>query len=134
MKKPKLKQNKLIPLPTTVEQYDALLKQVMRKFKLKDETHASGVMSVAIRHLPNEEAHTTLNYLGSYILKNLANSVANFKGQMANQKAQVAQLVSIIKEEPGNQQAWDELIKASEHSPEAKVALSKLESPPSASA
>lgn len=117
-----------IMLPTTLEGYDALVDQVVAKYKLTDRNHASGLISIAIRHLPVTQADTTLEYLGHYVLKNLANYVANHKGEQLRHEAQVNQLSDILAVDPLNQQARDGLQKAAdEGSKVAKDALHRLE-------
>lgn len=119
---------KKIKLPTTLTEYDDLVDKVVETYCLTDKHHAAAIMSVAIRHIPNEQAYTTLDYLGQYIQKNIANYVAHHKGETLKHGAQVAQLADLIKTDPNNQQAWDELQKAAnEGSEQAKEALTKLE-------
>lgn len=114
-------------LPTTLAEFDELVSRVVKKYKLHDTNHAAAVISVAIRHLPNEEAYTTLNYLGQCVLKNIANYVANHKSETMKHASQVEHLASILLTDPNNQQALDELQKAADQgSTLAKDALSKM--------
>lgn len=116
-----------IRLPITVKEYDSLVKKVVTHFKLKDVHHAAAIISVAIRHLPPTQAFTTLDYLGQYVIKNLANYVANHKAQILQHESQVDQLTAILKTDPNDAQAMDELTKAAnEGSTYARDALTKL--------
>lgn len=116
-----------VKLPTTVEEFDSLVDRVASKFTLSDKNHAAAIISVAIRHLPNDQAYTTYSYLGQSVLKNLANYVANYKGQTIQQDTQVRQLIEMLTQDPNNQQAIDELQKASDQgNDKAKSILLKL--------
>ena len=116
-----------IKLPTSSKEFDELTNLIIKKYKLTDAHHAAAILSVAIRHIPNEVAYVKMDQLGHYILKNLANYVAHTKGEQIKHEGQVAQLVSMIKQDPNNQQLRDELQKASdEGSLTAKIALNKL--------
>jgi hypothetical protein len=101
-----------IILPTTLDGFDALVDRLVKKYKFADRHHTAAILSVAIRHLPQTEAHATLEYFGNYINKNLANYVANHKGQMLQHEAQIDQLVSLLKQDPADNQARDSLEKA----------------------
>lgn len=117
-----------VKLPTTPEQFDALVSKVVKKYKLSDPHHAAAIISVAIRHLPNEQATTSLKYLGHSVLKNLANYVAHHKAETMKHDAQIDQLVSMLRSDPNDQQAMDALTKAAtEGSPKAIEALAKFE-------
>lgn len=117
-----------IKLPVTLDEYDQLVSLVVNKYHLTDIHHAGAIISVAIRHLPNDTAYTTLDYLGQSVLKNLANYVAYHKGETLKHEGQVTQLVDTLKADPLNQQARDELTKAAnEGSEPAKLALKTLE-------
>jgi hypothetical protein len=117
----------IVKLPVTLEEFDSLATQVIKKFNLKDEHHAAAIMSIAIRHLPNEQAFTRIDYLGHYIMKNIANYVANHKAETLKHVGQVTHLVTMLETEPNNQQAWDELTKAADQGSEiAKTAIEKL--------
>lgn len=118
-----------VKLPTTLEEFDALVDLLVKKYKLADKHHAAAIMSVAIRHIPNEQAYTTLDYLHQYISKNLANYVAYHRGETLKHEAQVTNLVDILQLDPANNQAMDELIKAAEGGSDmAKSAIAKLTS------
>lgn len=117
-----------IYLPRDSEQYDALVEKVVKRFKLKDKHHAAALISGAIRHIPNEEAQTTIKFLGHYVLKNLANYVAYHKAEELKHEASITNLVNEIEKDQFNQEAWDKLDKAAEEGSEAaKKALMKLE-------
>ena len=119
--------NRKVKLPTDVTEFDALVARVVKKFNLKDTHHAAAIISVAIRHLPNEQAYTTLNYLGHSVIKNIANYVANFKGETLRHESQIAQLEAVLIKDPRNQQAIDELQKAADQGSEtAKRAIAKI--------
>lgn len=117
-----------IKLPTTLKEFDDLVTLVGRKYNLTDLHHAGAIISVAIRHLPNDTAHTTYDYLGHSVLKNIANYVASHKADTMKHEAQVSQLAQMLKSDPSNTQARDELQKAANEGSEvAKIALKTLE-------
>lgn len=116
-----------VKLPITTSEFENLVTRVVKKYELTDRHHAAAIISVAIRHLPNTQAYTTLEYLGHSVLKNIANYVANHKGETLRHESQIAQLVNILTNDPNNLQAFDELTRASnEGSEQAKAALAKL--------
>lgn len=116
-----------IALPITLNQFDALVDKVCIKYELTDKRHAGAIMSVAIRHLPNDQAHTTLKYLGDSVLRNLAGFVAGHKSDEYRHESQVDQLEALLTKEPLNAQARDELVKAAnDGSQRAKDALERL--------
>lgn len=116
-----------IRLPITQLEFDELCAKVVKKFKLVDPHHAAAIMSHAIRHIPNEEAYTTMDYLGQYILKNIANYVAHTKSEGLKHEAEVRAVENELKQNPGNMQARDALEKAClEGSPLAKQAYERL--------
>lgn len=116
-------------LPTTEQEFDDLVTRVMELYpKIIEREHAIAVISVAIRHLPNEQATTTLQYLGHCVLKGIANHVANFKGEKVKHETQVTHHVNLLVNDPNNMQARDQLEKwANEGSVFAREALAKLE-------
>ena len=121
-----------VKLPTTLDEFDKLSALIVKKYKLTDPHHAAAILSVAIRHIPNDEAYTTLDYLGHSILKNIANYVANHRGDTLRQKAQIDALAAMVKADPNNQQAWDELEKiaadsSQEGAKDARKAILQLE-------
>lgn len=118
----------IVYLPTTPEQFDSLVAKVVKKYKLSDSHHAAAIISVAIRHLPNEQATTKLKYLGHSVLKNLANYVAYHKAETMKHDSQIDQLVSLLRTDPNDQQAMDALTKAAtDGSEKAKEAIAKFE-------
>lgn len=116
-------------LPTTEKEFDEIVDEVLRRFpQITERDHAVAVISVAIRHLPNDQATTTFRYLGHAVLKSLANHVANFKGERVKHETQVAQCFNLLTSDPFNMQARDALEKwANEGSIPAKDALARLE-------
>ena len=120
-----------VALPITAEEYETLLDRVITKFKLTDRHHAKALMAIAIKHTAVTDAYTTLDYLGHYILHNIAWYVADNVSKTMQHKAQVDQLESILKNEPNNAQAMDALQKAAnEGSIDAKSALDRILPPP----
>ena len=116
-----------VKLPTTLEEYESLLDRVIAKFKLTDRHHAKALMAMAIKHTTVTDAYTTLDYLGHYILHNIAWYVADNVSKTLQHKAQVEQLEAILKTDPNNQQAMDALQKAAnEGSEDAKSAIERL--------
>ena len=82
---------------------------------------------MAIKHTTVTDAYTTLDYLGHYILHNIAWYVADNVSKTLQHKAQVEQLEAILKTDPNNQQAMDALQKAAnEGSEDAKSAIERL--------
>jgi hypothetical protein len=115
-------------LPRTPTDFDLLVKKVCKRYAFTDETHAAAVISVAIRHLPNEQGYTRISYLGDYVVKNLANYVSNLKSERIKHEAQIRELVYMLEQNPNNNQALDELRKAADQGSEpAKVQLKRLE-------
>lgn len=116
-----------IKLPTTLKDFDKLVDTLVKKYKLEDRNHAAAVLSVAIRHLPSTQAYATLDYFGHYILKSIANHIADHKNKMMRHSAQIDQLESLLRDDPANNQAIDELQKAAtEGSQYAHDALLRL--------
>lgn len=118
-----------ILLPVTEKAFDDLVDDIMTLYpQIPERDHAVAVISVAIRHLPNDQAVTTFKYLGHCVLKSLANHVANFKGEKVKHETQVTQLYNLLVTDPNNMQAKDQLQKwSNEGSKPAKEALAKLE-------
>lgn len=117
-----------IKLPTTVKEYEELVDKVVKKHKLQDKHHAAAIISVAIRHLPVTEAYTTLDYLGHYVIKNIANFIADHQAKVLRHESEIDQLANILTNDPNDGQARDALVKAkNEGSIYAAAALDKLE-------
>lgn len=115
-------------LPVTLDGFDILVASVVKRYKLIDAHHAAAIISVAIRHLPNDQAYVTLDYLGQCVLKNLANYVADHKANTMRHEDKVSQLAQMLTSDPHNFQARDELQKAAnEGSVQAKAAIAKFE-------
>lgn len=120
--------NRKVKLPFTLDDFDILVDKVCKKYKLSDKRHAASVISVAIRHIPNTQGYTTLDYLGQYILKNIANGIADHKGKEIMHEAQIDQLAFLLQEDPNNFEARDALQKAAdEGSIKATEAMHKYE-------
>lgn len=103
---------KKIKLPVTPHDYDKLVGIICHKYKLRDAHHAAAILSIAIRHLPPEQYTCTLDYLGHYILKNIANHVADHKSKLLQHEAQIDHLVHLLIQDPLNVEARDGLEKA----------------------
>lgn len=117
-----------VKLPTTIAEFDDLVARVVTKYRLEDAHHAAAIISMAIRHIPNHEAYTTLEYLGHTVMKNIANHIANHKSESLKHSAQIEHLIGLLNANPNDQQALDELQKAAQDGSEsAKIALSKIE-------
>lgn len=120
-----------VKLPTTLKAFDDLVTLVGRKYELEDLNHAAAIISVAIQHLPPTQAYVTHDYLGQYVIKNIANYVAKHKGQSLQHEHQINLLVNLLESNPGDTEARDKLqAAANEGSALAKNALQKLEEPP----
>jgi hypothetical protein len=120
--------NKKIRLPISVAEYDTLVAKLVKKYRFEDSSHVAAVISVAIRHIDNQTAYTTLEYLRDCVYKQMANHVANHKGELIKHSVQVDNLVSMFKQDPNNQQILDELQKYADGGFEyAKDELAKLQ-------
>lgn len=117
-----------VKLPINETEFDIFVAKVVKKYGLPDLKHAASVISVAIRHLPNDQATTTYRYMGHTVLKNLANYTANFKNEKMNHETQVSALADKLRTDPGDAQARDQLDQwATQGSEAAKKALSSLD-------
>lgn len=114
-----------INLPTTLEEYDILVKNLCDQYGFKDERHVAGVISVAIRQLPNHESKTTLEHLAGWVKKSLANHIAAYKAEVVKAEGQVETLVAMIEKDPNDQQAKDNLMLAAQHNEYAKKMWAK---------
>jgi hypothetical protein len=120
--------NKKIRLPISVAEYDTLVAKLVKKYGFAEPNHVSAVISVAIRHIDNQTAYTTYDYLAQCVWKQMANHVANHKGELIKHAVQVDQLVSMFKQDPNNQQVLDQLsLFASQGSDYAKAELDKIQ-------
>jgi hypothetical protein len=118
----------LIFLPRSPEEFDMLVEEVCKKYSFTEKEHAAAVISVAIRHIDNNTATTTLEYLGHSVWKNIANQVANAKSSAIQHTTQVNTLLDMLKHNPADQQARDELERAAgEGSKVARAALDSLD-------
>jgi Glu-tRNA(Gln) amidotransferase subunit E-like FAD-binding protein len=117
-----------VPLPTTPEAFDALITRLVARYKLTDAHHAAAIISVAIRHLPNDVDHTTEAYLIANVRKNIANHIAASKASVLQHDAECKQLVDLLKTNPNNMQARDALTAAASDGDKAAIeALKALE-------
>lgn len=96
-------------LPTTDKEFDALVKAVVKKFKLKNSDHAGAVIANRIMHLPPDNATTTLEYLGACVLKNIAFQVAQNRGRGIQHRMEVDDLAATLTADPLNHEARDKL-------------------------
>jgi len=120
--------SKKVRLPISVAEYDTLVAKLVKKYGFEDQNHVAAVISVAIRHIDNQTAHTTIEYLAGCIWKQMANHVASHKGDLIKHQVQVDNMVAMFKQEPNNQQILDELRKYADGGFEyAKTELAKLE-------
>src|ERR1035437_7165251 len=119
---------KKLRLPISVEEYDALVARLCKFYSVFEKDHVAAVISVAIRHLPNDQAYTTFDHLAQCVLKQMANHVANHKGELIRHTVQVDNLVTMFKQDPNNNQVIDELTKMATGGFEyAATELAKLE-------
>ena len=120
--------NRKVRLPISVAEYDSLVAKLVKKYGFEDSSHVAAVISVAIRHIDNQTAHTTLEYLRDCVYKQMANHVANHKGELIKHTVQVDNMVATFKQDPNNQQVLDELQKYADGGFDyAKDALAKLQ-------
>lgn len=120
-----------VRLPTTEKEFESLVDTVVRRYHLPNRDHAAAVIANRIQHLPPDQAHATLSFLGRCVIKNIAYQIAQAKGSMIHHKQQVDMLISQLTVEPNDQQARDSLDRAiREGSDYAKTESEKL-APPS---
>lgn len=119
-----------VVVPTSMQAFDDLVNKVFDRYKrygLVDKEHCAGIISVTIRHLPNDQAFTTLDHLGHTVIKNIANYVCEQKGTRIQHEVQIRVRKDKLRENPNDGQARDELVKAAnEGSTFAKAALEEL--------
>lgn len=116
-----------VRLPQTQGEYDHLVAKIVNKYRLADSHHASVIISHAIRHLPATQAYTTLDYLGHFVLKNIANHIADVKCNNLRHESQIDLLVACLRQDPTDAQARDKLqLAANDGSEYAKAALEKV--------
>jgi len=119
---------KIISLPRTPEEFDLLVKAVVKKYKIDTPDLACAVIATRIQHMPVDQSTTTLEYLGGCVIKSLAYNIATHKLQTLNHKYQVDAIMNALKVNPYDQEARDALIKASnEGSGYAKEKLAEFE-------
>ncbi len=119
--------HKAIKLPRTIDEYDRLVELVIKTYKLTDATHASAIISVAIRQLKPTQSTTTLKYFGDYILKDIANHIARHKSSILQHSAEVNHLALLLEKDPSDTEARDKLqAAANDGSEEAKAILLRL--------
>ena len=116
-----------IRLPISVTEYNQLVKLLCSKYGFEDPEYVSSVISVVIRRLDNETAHTTLEFLANNVFKHMANTVAQHQGDMIRGRVQVDNMVTMFKTDSNNQQILDELQRMADNGFEyAKIELQKL--------
>lgn len=98
-----------VMVPTTVDEYNALVKVLVKKYKLPNSEHASVVIGNSIRHLPPHQAMTTYKYLGHCVLKNMAYQLAGDVCSKITHKTQIDNIVQMLMTHPNDQQAIDAL-------------------------
>jgi len=122
--------NRKVKLPTTLEGFDALVAKVVKKFKLADPHHAAAIISDSIQRLPRDAAHTTLNYLGHTVIKNIAHFIAKHKTELMQHESQLKQLQALLESDPSDVESRDKLQQAANGGSElAKEILLKFENP-----
>lgn len=116
-----------IPLPRTQTEFKTLVDKVVEKYDLPNKDHAAAVIGIAITHTARDQAFVTMDHLGYSVIRNIAYQVAQSTVSEMNHKNQIDQLSAMLSSDPFNQQALDQLEKASkEGSDYAKEALTKL--------
>lgn len=122
---------KLIRVPITLDEFDSLAKLIVKKYKLENREHAAAVLTAAIKHLPPTQAYATLDYFAHFIIKNIANTVAQHKFELMRHEEQVDALINKLTNDPADTESRDKLeLAASAGSEYAKTALSKIEMAP----
>lgn len=121
------KMNDDVELPQTLEEYDALVRQLCANYGFKDERHVAGVVSVATRQLPNHQSSVSLGHLAGWVKKSLANHIAAYKAEIVKAEGQIDALVAMIEKDPNDQQAKDNLMLAAQHNEYAKEQWAKYD-------
>lgn len=115
-------------LPQTPEEFDKLINHLASTYRLPDKAHAAAIISVAIRHLPNDVDRCTESYLVASVRKNIANHVCASVSNRLQHEAEVTQLVALCKANPNDMQARDALTAAAHEGSEvAKKGLKEVE-------
>ena len=123
-----MQESEKVILPTTSDEFDALIKILVENYKLPSYEHAAAVVANRIMHMSPTEATTTHEHLAHCVLKNMAFQVAQAKGSQIQHKFQIDQLDAILKNNHFDQQALDALQKATdEGSTYAKEILEKYQ-------
>jgi hypothetical protein len=116
-----------IVIPQNAKEFDSLVNKVCKKFKFKNKEHAAAVIANRIQHMPVDECTTTLEYFGACIKRNIGYQVAQNRALEMQHEQAISQLEAVLKTEPNNQQALDELQKfADKGSDLAKAILTKV--------
>jgi len=99
-------------LPTTKEELNELLDELVSRYKLPNREHAQAVVCNQIQRMPPEQALSSLQFLGHCILKNIAYNLARATTSEMHHKLQIDEMAAHLKTQPHDQQALDELQKA----------------------
>lgn len=119
-----------VRLPNTEQEFDSLVDTIVRRYHLSNREHAAAVVANRIQHLPPEQSHATIGFLGRCVIKNIAYQIAQAKSSQIHHKQQVDMLVSQLTSDPNDQQARDALDRAvKEGSEYAKAQADRLPPP-----
>lgn len=103
-----------VSLPRSVEEFDQLVQDVITCFKFKndiDQKQIAGIISVALRRLPNECGSTTIGFLGNTVVRQICAQICNFKSQVISAEIKAETLIHRLAADPNDQQSLDELQK-----------------------
>lgn len=126
MKKTSQKRREIY-LPQNEKEFDQLVHTLCKKYKLPNAEHAAAVVANRIQHLGPDQATSTLEYFGHCILKNIAYQVAEHRSKTIQHKMSIDQLMTLLKNNPNDQQAVDALEQAvNQGSQYAKEQLAKI--------
>jgi hypothetical protein len=103
---------KLRKLPTTPDEFDNLVLDVVEEYGFTDVNHAAVLTAQAICHTPVECSEIAMTAIRDRIIRSLAYKVAETKGKELRDTSYLQELVKLVESDPTNQQALDEIGKA----------------------
>lgn len=101
-----------VDLPRTVEAFDQLVQDIITCFKFGpdlDPKQIAGIVSVALRRLPNDCGSTTIGFLGNTVVRQICAQICNFKSQVISAEIKAETLIHRLAADPNDQQSLDEL-------------------------
>lgn len=86
-----------ILLPTTTEELDALIADVVEKFKVPATDDTAEMIATMIMHMPSGRAYAPLAYFGNGVLQSMAKKIAWEKLDEFSRKRNAATAESVAK-------------------------------------